>query len=310
MNKQNIILLKEQGFCYGVKRAIKIVQDAVSNQDIKKPIYLLGNLVHNDHIHEYLTTLGVVIIDGDNRLNMLDQIPNNSTVIFSAHGVSDKVRHKAKLKDLYIIDATCPYVDATFKLVEDACINNDILFIGKSNHPETEAILELSNRAHLVNPNNLFIKEVDPNHIRVAHQTTMSCYDIDTLFKQITNVYPKAEKLDMICKVTEKRQIELKTVDNLEFTTPALIIVVGDKKSNNSTKLYELALRSKKCDAVFIESINELNLNDVRIYQTIIITSGTSTPPALINEIYDTLKNLDNINEEYIQSKIDLNNLI
>ena len=138
----------------------------------------------------------------------------------------------------------------------------------------------------------------------------MSCYDIDNLFEQIKTVYPKAKKLDMICRVTENRQTELKYIDSLEFSTPALIIVVGDKKSNNSTKLYELAKRSTKCDAMFIESVSELNLKSIRKYETIIIASGTSTPLAIINEIENTINSLDKITDEYIESKISLDELV
>lgn len=310
MDKPLVIKLKETGFCYGVTRAIKIVTDTVANDSIKKPIYLLGNLVHNKHISEYLKKLGVIVIDGDNRLEMLDYVPNHSTVIFSAHGVSDKVREKAFLKNLTIIDATCPYVEATFKLVSEACKDNDILFIGKHNHPETEAVLELSKRAHLVNPNNIYLEGLDKNHIKVAHQTTMSCYDIKNLFSEILKVYPNARLLDMICRVTEKRQTELGNIDNLDFEVPALIIVVGDKSSNNSTKLYELAKRSKKCDSLFIESIAEINLSQVRIYKTIIVASGTSTPISLINEICDVLNNLHNIDTDFVESIIASDNLI
>ncbi len=310
MNSPKIIRLKEQGFCYGVKRAIKIVEDACKDETLPRPIYLLGNLVHNDFIKHYLDKLNIMVIDGDNRLQMLDSIPNDVTVIFSAHGVSDKVRKKAKDKNLTIVDATCPYVEQTFKLVESACQDNDILFIGKANHPETEAVLELSHRAYLVDPKHLKIDKIDEKHIMVAHQTTMSCYDIDQLFAEIKKVYPLASKLDMICRVTEKRQYELKTIDSLTFPLPGLIIIVGDKKSNNSTKLYELASRSTKCDAVFIESISELNLHQLKQYQTIIIGSGTSTPIALINEIETVINNLDQIDDEYIESNVDLNNLI
>ncbi len=310
MNSPKIIRLKEQGFCYGVKRAIKIVEEAALNPLLPRPIYLLGNLVHNDFIKQYLDKLNVIVIDGDNRLEMLDLIPNDVTVIFSAHGVSDQVRNKAKLKNLTIIDATCPYVEQTFKLVASACNDHDILFIGKANHPETEAVLELSNRAYLVDPKNIKIEGLDEDHIMVAHQTTMSCYDIDNLFLEIKKVYPNASKLDMICRVTEKRQFELKTIDSLAFFNPALIIIVGDKKSNNSTKLYELASRSTKCDAVFIESISELNLKLVKKYQTVIIGSGTSTPIALINEIADVINNLDQFDQDFVESKIDLNNLV
>ena len=137
----------------------------------------------------------------------------------------------------------------------------------------------------------------------------MSCYDIDNLFKQIKTVYPKVKKLDMICRVTENRQTELKYIDSLEFSTPALI-VVGDKKSNNSTKLYELAKRSTKCDAMFVESVSELNLKSIKKYETIIIASGTSTPLAIINEIENTINSLDKITDEYIESKISLDELV
>ncbi len=106
MSKPNIIKLKEQGFCYGVKRAIKIVLDAVNNNEVKKPIYLLGNLVHNNHIDDLLTSLGVIVLNGTIRLSMLDEIPNGSTIVFSAHGVSKQVRDKANEKNMFVIDTT------------------------------------------------------------------------------------------------------------------------------------------------------------------------------------------------------------
>ncbi len=290
MNKINIIKLKEQGFCYGVKRAIKLVINAVNNENIKKPIYLLGNLVHNTHIDNLLKDLGVIVVTGDIRLSMLDEIPNGSTVVFSAHGVSQKVKAKAKQKDMFVIDTTCPYVEQTFKLIEKEAVKSDIYFIGKPNHPESIAASEISNKVFIFNNENIYNELIDENHLKVAHQTTMSYYDIEHIFKQIREVYPKATILDMVCKVTENRQNQLNNIKNLNLSGKSLIIVVGDKKSNNSTKLYELAKRLENFDTLFINDKNELNLNSIISYDNIILASGTSTPEEIVDQIIEEIK--------------------
>ncbi|MBQ4570417.1 MAG: 4-hydroxy-3-methylbut-2-enyl diphosphate reductase [Bacilli bacterium] len=306
MNKPNIIKLKEQGFCYGVKRAIKLVVNAVNDTSIKKPIYLLGNLVHNSHIDDLLKELGVIVITGDIRLSMLDNIPNASTVVFSAHGVSQKVKDKAKQKDMFIIDTTCPYVEQTFKLIEKEAITSDIYFIGKSNHPESIAASEISDHVFILDPKNIYNEKINKDKLKVAHQTTMSCYDIENIFKEIKEVYPNATVLDMVCKVTENRQNQLNNISNLRLEGTTQIIIVGDKKSNNSTKLFELATRIKIADAVFVSEVTELNLEISRTYDNIIIASGTSTPEALVDEIIDAISS----NELFVKSSILPINLI
>ncbi len=306
MNKPNIIKLKEQGFCYGVKRAIKLVVNAVNDTSIKKPIYLLGNLVHNSHIDDLLKELGVIVVTGDIRLSMLDNIPNSSTVVFSAHGVSQKVKDKAKQKDMFVIDTTCPYVEQTFKLIEKESITSDIYFIGKPNHPESIAASEISDRVFILDPKNIYNEKINKDMLKVAHQTTMSCYDIENIFKEIKEIYPNATVLDMVCKVTENRQNQLNNISNLILEGTTQIIIVGDKKSNNSTKLYELATRIKSADAVFISEVTELDLEKSRTYNNIILASGTSTPEALVDEIIDAI----NSNELFVKSNILPINLI
>lgn len=306
MNKPNIIKLKEQGFCYGVKRAIKLVINAVNDTSIKKPIYLLGNLVHNSHIDDLLKELGVIVVTGDIRLSMLDNIPNSSTVVFSAHGVSQKVKDKAKQKDMFVIDTTCPYVEQTFKLIEKESITSDIYFIGKPNHPESIAASEISDRVFILDPKNIYNEKINKDMLKVAHQTTMSCYDIENIFKEIKEIYPNATVLDMVCKVTENRQNQLNNISNLNLEGTTQIIIVGDKKSNNSTKLYELATRIKSADAVFISEVTELDLEKSRTYNNIILASGTSTPEALVDEIIDAI----NSNELFVKSNILPINLI
>ena len=306
MNKPNIIKLKEQGFCYGVKRAIKLVVNAVNDNSVKKPIYLLGNLVHNSHIDDLLKELGVIVVTGDIRLSMLDNIPNSSTVVFSAHGVSQKVKDKAKQKDMFVIDTTCPYVEQTFKLIEKESITSDIYFIGKPNHPESIAASEISDRVFILDPKNIYNEKINKDMLKVAHQTTMSCYDIENIFKEIKEIYPNATVLDMVCKVTENRQNQLNNISNLNLEGKTQIIIVGDKKSNNSTKLYELATRIKSADAVFISEVTELELEKSRTYDNIILASGTSTPEALVDEIINAI----NSNESFVKSNILPINLI
>lgn len=301
MKKPNIIKLEKQGFCYGVKRAIKLVCEAVYDNNIKKPIYLLGNLVHNAHIDDLLTMLGVIVIDGQDRYTMLDKIPNDATVVFSAHGVSQKVKDKAKEKNLYVIDTTCPHVEKTFSLIEQEVTNSDIYFIGKKNHPESIAAQEISNRVHIYDINNIYQESIDPNNLKIAYQTTMSFYDIEQTFNDIKNVYPKATIIDMVCKVTEQRQNQLKNIEDLNLSGTILIIVVGDKKSNNSTKLYELAGRIKNAETLFIEEVTELNLAYVRTYDNVILSSGTSTPEVLVDEIIEAI----NGTEDFVKSNIE-----
>ena len=290
MNKPNIIKLKEQGFCYGVKRAIKIVYDAVLDENIKKPIYLLGNLVHNSHVADFFKSLGVIILEGDTRYEMLESLPNESTIVYTAHGVSQLVKDLAKKKNMFVIDTTCPYVDKTFKLIEQEAKNFDIYFIGKPNHPESIAAKEISNKVYIYDSSNIYNDHIDPNNLKIAHQTTMSYYDIENTFNEIKKVYPNAKVIDMICKVTEIRQNQLKSIENLNLIGTTLIIVVGDKKSNNSTKLYELATRVQNVNSVFVEEVNDLSLDNVRQYDNVILTSGTSTPEALVDEIIDAIK--------------------
>lgn len=291
MKEPNIIKLKEQGFCYGVKRAINLVINAVNNDKIKKPIYLLGNLVHNSHIDELLKQLGVIVVTGDIRLSMLDNIPKGSTVVFSAHGVSQKVKDKAKLKNMFVIDTTCPYVEQTFKLIEKESLTSDIYFIGKPNHPESIAASEISNKVFIFDKENIYNELIDKDNLKVAHQTTMSYYDIEHVFNQIKNIYPNAKILDMVCKVTEKRQDQLNNIKDLNLTGKTLIIVVGDKKSNNSTKLFELAKRFNEYDSLFINDSKELDLNKVITYDNIVLASGTSTPEQIVDEIISNIKN-------------------
>lgn len=293
----------EIGFCYGVRNAIKIATLVANSQTTIKPIYLLGSLVHNHHVNEYFNSLGIKILDGKSRFDMLDSI-ESGTVIITAHGVSDKVINKAKAKNLVIVDATCPYVERTVTEMKKKLNDGyDLLFIGKSNHPETETALSLGDNVFLVDDN---LDKKTINNPILCHQTTMSSFDIDSTYKYLQTKFNNLKKIKMVCNATEKRQKIIIDLAKYNFQEKSLIIVVGDKTSNNSTKLYEMAKRLNKSDVLFIDNISELSFSNLKHYEEIHLFSGTSTPKAIVDELYDLLLDLDNIDVDKIQSKLTL----
>lgn len=309
---KNVIKLKEIGLCFGVTRAINIVKEAINDPSISKPIYLLGDLAHNTYVSNYFKSNNVIVIEGAKRFEMIDLVPNNSSVVFTAHGVSKQVVKKALKKNLKIIDSTCPFVKHTVDLVEKA-INDgyDVLFLGKAHHPETESILGLdNNKIHLIGNDLIIDNNISNNKIALAHQTTYSSYDVNIAYNKIKEIYPNIKLLDMICKVTEFHQNALEEILKLGLVGKNLVLVIGDKKSNNSSKLFEKAQRLDNFDSLFISSISELNLFKAKEYDNVVLASGTSTPISLVNEIYDVLNNIDNYDDEYIQTKINENNII
>ena len=269
------------GYCGGVKLALKQCIEAIKNPLTKRPIYLLGMPIHNKHVKDALINLGVIILDGDLRINLLNQI-NSGTVILSAHGVAKMVIEKALNKGLDIIDTTCSSV----KMIQERLrqTNREILYIGKNNHPESEAVItEFSNAYLIENINDLMTLNKNKPYYMTT-QTTMSIYDVkeitDYIHKHFTDVVVES----MVCKTTTIRQEAL-------FNQEAdLIVIIGDKASSNTQKLYEVAVKHTKHQMVIkIENVNDLAKINLSDYQTALIASGASTPMAIIEEVYQYL---------------------
>lgn len=280
---QKIIKVEHQGFCYGVKHSIKMVLDVLNDKKYPRPIYLLNSIVHNQDVNNYFKEKGVIILEGKTKLELLDEI-NTGTVIFSAHGVGDVVKEKASKMNITVVDATCPFVEKSYQLIKKY-LNNDyhLLYIGKAKHPETEAVLSFSNHISLITDENN-IKIPNSNYIAIAHQTTMSDYDVKSIYDKVKTINEKVIVLPMICNATKLRQDDLKHILETTNLNNALVIIVGDKTSNNCTKLSELALMYTK-SVKFISNYLELTDFDVSIFDTIIIASGTSTPIVNVDNI-------------------------
>ena len=281
-NKIKINVLEHQGFCYGVNQSIKIVNEVLQDKSTPKPIYLLNSIVHNKFVNDYFESKGIVVLEGKPKLELLDEI-KCGTVIFSAHGVGDNVKEKALSKGLNIIDATCPFVEKSYQLIKKFLGENyHLLYIGKTNHPEAEAVSSFSNEVTIISEDRINIPN-NKDKYAIAHQTTMSYYDVSNVYDKVKEIIPNITVLPMICNATKLRQDELtKALDHISDKT--LVIIVGDKKSNNCTKLYELAKRHTK-NTLFISSYIDLLNVDLTLYESFVISSGTSTPFKNVNDI-------------------------
>lgn len=281
----DIIKISPQGFCQGVNYALNIVNKTIES-DCQKPIYLLGNIIHNKIAMDELKNKGVIIISSTKpRYDMLDEI-ETGTVIFSAHGVSPRVYEKAKHKGLNIVDATCPNVLLIHKKIIDRLNDYEIIYIGTKNHPECEGVLEISNKIHLVTSiSDVKNLNITSNNIYVTNQTTLSIYDIKNIFDAIKTKFPNALIDNKICMATTKRQEALINLKNVD-----ICLVVGDKTSSNSKKLAHVAQNIANVTSYLIESVKDINPDWFENTKTIAVTSGASTPDYVTNEVINYLK--------------------
>ncbi len=293
-----------RGYCKGVVRAIEIAKSTKKNNPDEK-VTMLGMIVHNKFVVEACEKMGIICLDskGKTRLELLDEI-DEGIVIFTAHGVSDEVVKKAKLKGLHIVDATCVDVIKTHNLVKNHVNYGDVIYIGKKTHPEAEGVVALSDKIHLVSNKEDIDNLPELNNVLITNQTTMSLYDIDFLIKECIKKYPSAVVYDEICSATRVRQEAIMKLEDADT-----LIVVGDTHSNNSTQLKNIALKCGVKNAYLIENVNELSLDMIKDAKKVAVTSGASTPTYLTMQVLSALESYKetNIIEKQI---IDINKII
>lgn len=278
-----VIKVTPRGYCKGVVSAIETAKKTRKQYPNDK-ITILGMLVHNQYVVDALSCYKIDTIDIPNktRLELLDEI-NEGFVIFTAHGVSDLVYKKAKDKNLKIIDATCEYVSYIHQIVKEKLNEGyEIGYIGKKNHPESEAVLEISPHIHLIEKED----DLTFNHDKLffTNQTTLSYFDIEKLYDKIKEIYPHAIINNEICNATKCRQkavMDLKDVD--------VLIVVGDPKSHNTQKLASIGQKNIKT-VYCVETVKDLLSIDFSKFNRVAITSGASTPTKITNQIIDYLE--------------------
>ncbi|MGM9946691.1 4-hydroxy-3-methylbut-2-enyl diphosphate reductase [Floccifex sp.] len=289
MKQFQIQMLNPQGYCGGVLRAIDIAKKTRFKHPNEK-ITILGNLVHNHYVQEALKYHNIETVDVKNksRWDLLDDI-QDGIVIFTAHGISEDVKKKAIEKNLTIVDATCPFVSQTQKIVNEYINKGYVIFyIGKKNHPEAEGIYFNRHQVYLIEKEQDIPKVDLP--VFVTNQTTMSILDIKDLFDCIHELYPEAIFHDEICNATRIRQ---QAILNLKDTGIDVLIVVGDPSSNNTSQLANIGKIAGIPQIIKAQSVDDIDIDSIADHAHIAITSGASTPMYLTNMIYEYLKNPD-----------------
>ena len=299
MSKQ-IKLANPRGFCAGVDRAIDIVNKALDK--FGSPVYVKHEVVHNKFVVEDLKNRGAIFVEE------IDEVPDNSLVIFSAHGVSKKVEETTKLRKLEYFDATCPLVTKVhMEVIRNARANNDIILIGHEGHPEVEGTMG----RHINNQSsNIFLVQDEeeassividkPDQLAIVTQTTLSVDDTKSIIDILKTRFPNINipKKDDICYATQNRQDAVKQLA-LESD---FMIVVGSRNSSNSNRLQELSEKCG-CKSVLIDSFDDLELSDLEGRQKIAITAGASAPESRVQEIAMAVK--DYIGAEITEHGID-----
>ena len=284
---KEIKLANPRGFCAGVDRAIDIVNRAL--EIYGSPVYVKHEVVHNKFVVEDLKKRGAIFVEE------IDEIPDGSLVVFSAHGVSNRVEEDTKSRNLQYFDATCPLVTKVhMEVIRHARSEKDIILIGHEGHPEVEGTM---GRHINTDFSNIYLVQDDkeaaeievskPQKLALVTQTTLSVDDTKSIINILKSRFPniKVPKNDDICYATQNRQDAVKQLA-LESD---YMIVVGSVNSSNSNRLKELAEKCG-CKAVLIDEFDELNLTELDGCKTISITAGASAPEERVQEIAHALK--------------------
>ncbi len=286
----DIILANPRGFCAGVDRAIEIVKRAI--ETLGAPIYVRHEVVHNRFVVEDLRQRGAIFVEE------LDEVPDNATVIFSAHGVSQAVRNEAERRGLKVFDATCPLVTKVHLEVARHCrAGRDVILVGHAGHPEVEGTMGQwqaeagTGRIYLVEDIDdvARIEVGQPENLAYTTQTTLSVDDTRGIIEALRAKYPMMHgpRNDDICYATQNRQDAVREL--AEHCD--LVLVVGSPNSSNSNRLRELAER-EGVEAYLIDGADEIDPRWVEGRRHIGVTAGASAPDVLVQGVIARLREL------------------
>ena len=280
-----MVLASPRGFCAGVDRAITIVEKAL--EIYGAPIYVQHEIVHNKHVVQRLRDDGAVFVEN------VDEIPEGSHVIYSAHGVAPEVRRRAEKRNLKVLDATCPLVTKVHgEAKRYAEKKHTIILIGHKDHVEVQGTVgEAPERIIVVGS----VEEVaslkieDENKIGYITQTTLSMDDTSEIIDVLKKRFPKIQgpAKDDICYATQNRQNAVKALSK----EVDLVLVVGAQNSSNSLRLLEVA-KSTGVNARRIESAAELKVEWLEGVSDIGITAGASAPEDIVQGIVNQIREM------------------
>ncbi len=284
-----VLLAGPRGFCAGVDRAIRVVEEALRRYGA--PVYVRHEIVHNRTVVEELEKQGAVFVDE------LTEVPESAQVVFSAHGVPKSVPAEAQRRGLTYLDATCPLVSKVHREAERHFANGGpdsvhILMIGHAGHPEVEGtmgqlppgamtLIQNAEEARRVTP-------LDPERIAFITQTTLSVDDTAEIVDILRTRFPhiRGPKKEDICYATTNRQAAVKTI----APESELVIVIGSPNSSNSLRLREVAERSGAARAILLPRADALDWSLLDGVKTLGITAGASAPEVLVDQLVARLR--------------------
>lgn len=279
-----VVPISPRGYCYGVVDALKLARAVAKDPAVPRPIYVLGLLVHNHHAVAELESLGIRSLDGPDRLALLDRV-EGGTVIFTAHGVSPAVREKARQRGLHCVDATCPDVTRTHELVKDLARRGYfIIYVGRRGHPETEGVLGEAPGSVVLVETAAEVEALnvpDGRAVAVTTQTTLSQWDTQEVIERIKARCARAEVYNEICMATQLRQ----QAAVREASGVDLVIVVGDRRSNNSGRLVQVVVERAGKPAYLVEDVTQIDPEWLRGARRVGVTAGSSTPSQITRRV-------------------------
>jgi 4-hydroxy-3-methylbut-2-enyl diphosphate reductase len=284
-----VLKITPRGYCHGVVDAFRIAKRV--REETNGPVHMLGMLVHNTHATDDLQQQGIALVDQPDRLSGLELI-KEGTVIFTAHGVSPRVKERAVELGLTPVDATCSDVVRTHELVAGlAGQGYEVVYIGRKGHPEPEGVMgEAPGNVFLVqDPADIEALVLKGDRVAVTCQTTLSMWDTEDLIGRVKERYPNAEVHNEICRATQERQeaavAAAKEVD--------LVIVVGSTRSSNSLRLVEVVKKLGGKPAYLVDRMEDLDPAWFKGATRVGVTSGASTPSQLTRRVIEHIEAME-----------------
>ncbi|CZF79047.1 4-hydroxy-3-methylbut-2-enyl diphosphate reductase [Grimontia marina] len=294
-----VMLANPRGFCAGVDRAISIVERAL--ELYQPPIYVRHEVVHNRFVVEGLKARGAVFVEE------LSEVPDDSIVIFSAHGVSQAVRNEAKTRALTVFDATCPLVTKVHMEVARASRRNmEVVLIGHAGHPEVEGTMgqyasETGGMYLVEKPEDVYKLDVkDPSNLHFVSQTTLSVDETAEVIETLRKVFPDIQgpRKDDICYATQNRQDAVREL----ATQCDVLVVVGSKNSSNSNRLRELS-EKLGTPGYLTDCAEDVKAEWFDGKSKVGITAGASAPEELVNLIIARIQELGGTTVEELKGR-------
>ncbi|AMG31094.1 4-hydroxy-3-methylbut-2-enyl diphosphate reductase [Grimontia hollisae] len=294
-----IMLANPRGFCAGVDRAISIVERAL--ELYQPPIYVRHEVVHNRFVVEGLKARGAVFVEE------LNEVPDDSIVIFSAHGVSQAVRNEAKARKLTVFDATCPLVTKVHMEVARASRRNmEVVLIGHAGHPEVEGTMgqyasETGGMYLVEKPEDVYKLNVkDPSNLHFVSQTTLSVDETAEVIETLRKVFPDIQgpRKDDICYATQNRQDAVRDL----ATQCDVLVVVGSKNSSNSNRLRELS-EKLGTPGYLTDCAEDVKPEWFEGKTKVGVTAGASAPEELVNLIIARIESLGGSSVEELKGR-------